>query len=198
MGHMTGYGKKTPLTVVRLAAFANWFKEAFPVAKLGSSGLEEMRLFEGGDIYRVLQQAILNYICLRPEHQVMVFVLAARAIGWNTRLVLNFSLVPQKPDKTSSDAAKTKKTEDSSDNDKPRPGTSKEDATLENENKAPKKSKKPENSENRNVPKNDKKPNKKVVPKNDKKPDKKVNKSDTTETKDVTKSSKSKQREKSS
>ena len=49
------------------------------MAKLGSSGLEEMRLFEGGDIYRVLEQAVLNYTCLRPEHQVLVFVLAARS-----------------------------------------------------------------------------------------------------------------------
>merc|ERR1719210_2651127 len=62
--HMTDADKKTPLTVVRLAAFANWFREAFPVAKLGSS-LANMRLFEGGDIGQVLRTTLLNFTCLR-------------------------------------------------------------------------------------------------------------------------------------
>merc|ERR1712029_1297300 len=57
--HMTkSTGKTIALTVVRLASFTNWFREAFPVAKLGVSA-PKMRLFEGGDIYQVLQQTIL-------------------------------------------------------------------------------------------------------------------------------------------
>ena len=43
-----------------------------------------------------LQRAFENYACCRKEHLVFLFILAARGLGWNTRLVMNINTIPLK------------------------------------------------------------------------------------------------------
>ena len=43
-----------------------------------------------------LQRAFENYACCRKEHLVFLFILAARGLGWNARLVMNINTIPLK------------------------------------------------------------------------------------------------------
>ena len=91
-----------------LGTFVSWFRDAFPVVNGGTSNYlndgknnVEGKLFdESPEI--VLQKALENYICWRKEHLVFIFVLATRALGWNTRLIYNIETLPIKPEKTNS------------------------------------------------------------------------------------------------
>ena len=91
-----------------LGTFVSWFRDAFPVVNGGNSNYHkdgknnvEGKLFdESPEI--VLQKALENYICWRKEHLVFIFVLATRALGWNTRLIYNLETIPIKPEKTKS------------------------------------------------------------------------------------------------
>ena len=77
------------LNMVRLSSFVSWFRDAFPVTN--GSG-ETGKLFEASPD-DILQRSLSNFVCERQEHLVFIFILAARAMGWNTRLTMNLDTI---------------------------------------------------------------------------------------------------------
>merc|ERR1712223_2144718 len=77
------------LNMVRLSSFVSWFRDAFPVTN--GSG-ETGKLFEAYPD-EILQRSLSNFVCERQEHLVFIFILAARAMGWNTRLTMNLDTI---------------------------------------------------------------------------------------------------------
>ena len=96
--------KSEQLTIVRLGSFVSWFRDAFPVVDSADINHDEATEHVMENLFdespeRVLQRAFENYVCQRREHLVFIFILAARALGWNTRLVMNMDTISVKPEK---------------------------------------------------------------------------------------------------
>ena len=81
------------LTPVRLASFVSWFKSAFQCLN------EDPTKFPH-PIDDWLMRAMENYICTSSVQRVLLFLLAARSMGWPTRLVFNMDPVSHKPEKS--------------------------------------------------------------------------------------------------
>ena len=135
------------MTLVRLQAFVTWFKGAFPVASDFGDLAKFPALPEPMSVW--LLKAMENYVCVSPVQRVLIFILAARSMGWPTRLVLNFNPVSMKPEKDKSlstklsDIMKDKKTkEETKDQDEPSAKVKKEHQSTSREvdNKSQKKS----------------------------------------------------------
>ena len=95
------------LNMVRLSTFVSWFRDAFPV--VNESSMSHSRGSECSDVGPlfekspkvILQRSLSNFVCERKEHLVFIFVLAARALGWNTRLTMNLDTISLKVNKKS-------------------------------------------------------------------------------------------------
>lgn len=89
------------LNMVRLSSFVSWFRDAFPILtvdnKRSSGCITDGMLFEKSPEV-ILQRSLSNFVCERKEHLVFIFILAARALGWNTRLIMNIDTIPIKSD----------------------------------------------------------------------------------------------------
>ena len=83
------------LNMVRLASFVSWFKSAFQCLNDDLSGKQFPE-----NVSDWLTRAMENFICTNPAQRVILFLLAARSLGWPTRLVLNLDPVSTKPGKS--------------------------------------------------------------------------------------------------
>jgi hypothetical protein len=81
------------VTIVRLASFVSWFKGAFQIVPGDKFSFPD-------PLEEWLMRAMENYVCVSPVQRVLIFILAARSMGWPTRLVLNFDAVSMKPEKS--------------------------------------------------------------------------------------------------
>ena len=81
------------LDMIRLSAFVSWFKSAFQCLKD-----EDLNFPEHLDDW--ILRALENFICVSPVQRVLIFLLAARSMGWPTRLVLNLETISVKPEKS--------------------------------------------------------------------------------------------------
>merc|ERR1711915_358254 len=81
---------ESSLTLVRLGYLITWLKETIPVNK------HDISMANVGMPDR-LTRCLESLLAMNDLEFVMVFVLICRALGYNTRLVVNFNTVPMKP-----------------------------------------------------------------------------------------------------
>ena len=113
------------LTLVRLSSYVSWFCSAFQVLKEPESKFPS-------PLEDWLMRAMENFICTSPVQRVLIFLLTARAMGWPARLVLNFDVIPFKPEKSLgssklTEILKGKEIKEEKTDDIDKPSTSKKD-----------------------------------------------------------------------
>lgn len=81
------------LTLVKLTSFLSWFKTAFQC-------LKETEFSFPSELSDWLIRAMENFICVSNVQRVLIFLCAARSMGWPARLVLNLDATSIKPEKS--------------------------------------------------------------------------------------------------
>merc|ERR1711915_47239 len=81
---------ESSLTLVRLGYLITWLKETIPVNKHDIS-------MANVSMHDRLTRCLESLLAMNDLEFVMIFVLICRALGFNTRLVVNFNTVPMKP-----------------------------------------------------------------------------------------------------
>jgi len=88
--------KPKDLTLTRLASMVTWVREAIPVNRHSMNTKE-------GSITSRLTRGLETLLVMSDMEQVVMFVLICRALGYNTRLVINCDTVSLKPSNDTAD-----------------------------------------------------------------------------------------------
>ena len=118
--------KQADLTKPRLASFVSWFRSAVSVSPSVSTRCDDFPAPLEAHLMKMLAKMRAD----TDEDMVLLFLAVFRALGWKSRLVINFVILPLKPPKEDG-AGPTKSSDKKLEGDKeveeadPKPSTSK-------------------------------------------------------------------------